>query len=69
MLPAVGASRPQIMRIVVDLPQPLGPRKPNTSPRRTSRSMPSTAVKSPKRLTNCCTTMAASALMARPSAP
>jgi hypothetical protein len=35
------------MRIVVDLPAPLGPRIPNDSPWRTSRSMPSTAVKSP----------------------
>jgi hypothetical protein len=26
--PDVGASRPQSMRIVVDLPAPLGPRKP-----------------------------------------
>ena len=32
-----------IIRIVDDLPAPLGPRKPNASPRRTSRSMPLTA--------------------------
>ena len=37
-----------IIRMVLDLPAPLGPRKPNASPRRTSTSMPSTAVKSPK---------------------
>ena len=32
-----------IMRIVVVLPAPLGPRKPKTSPGCTSKSMPSTA--------------------------
>src|SRR3954469_18600360 len=32
-----------IIRIVEDLPAPLGPRKANASPRRTSRSMPLTA--------------------------
>src|SRR5690349_11319240 len=31
------------IRIVEDLPAPLGPRKPNASPRRTSTSMPRTA--------------------------
>src|SRR4029079_6982894 len=31
------------MRIVVDLPEPLGPRKPSTSPRSTPNEMPSTA--------------------------
>ena len=36
-----------IIRIVEDLPAPLGPRKPNDSPRATSMSIPSTAVKSP----------------------
>ena len=39
-----------IIRIVEDLPAPLGPRKPNASPRRTSTSMPLTASKSPKDL-------------------
>ena len=39
-----------IIRIVEDLPAPLGPRKPNASPRRTSRSMPFTASKSPNDL-------------------
>ena len=38
------------MRMVVDLPQPLGPRKPNTSARFTSRFSPSTAASWPKRL-------------------
>ena len=41
-----------IMRMVEDLPAPLGPRKPNASPGRTSTSMPSTAVKSPNRFTS-----------------
>ena len=35
------------MRIVDDLPAPLGPRNPNASPGGTSRSMPRTASKSP----------------------
>ena len=30
--PEVGFSRPQSMRMVVDLPAPFGPRKPKTSP-------------------------------------
>ena len=42
--PVIGETQP-IMRMVVDLPAPFGPRKPKTSPRRTSKSMPSTAVK------------------------
>src|SRR6185312_1394393 len=44
-----GATHP-IMRIVELLPAPFGPRKPKASPGRTSRSMPSTAVKAPKRV-------------------
>ena len=38
------------IRIVVDLPAPLGPSNPKDSPLATSKSMPSTAVKSPKTL-------------------
>src|SRR5712691_3422840 len=49
--PEVGGNSPQRMRIVVDLPAPLGPRKPKISPRFTSSETRSTAVKSPKRLT------------------
>jgi ABC-type uncharacterized transport system involved in gliding motility auxiliary subunit len=37
---------------VEDLPAPFGPRKPCTSPARTSRSSPSRAVKRPYRLTS-----------------
>ena len=43
----IGATQP-IMRIVELLPAPFGPRKPNASPRATSKSMPSTAVNVPK---------------------
>src|SRR5258707_1279156 len=50
--PEVGGSSPQRMRMVVDLPAPLGPRKPKISPRATSSVTLSTAVKSPKRLTS-----------------
>src|ERR1035437_1282757 len=48
-VPAEGRRRPQSIRIVVDFPAPLGPRKPKISPRATSRLMPLTATKSPKR--------------------
>src|SRR4051794_25987239 len=36
------------MRIVVDFPAPLGPRKPSTSPRSTEKEIPSTARFAPK---------------------
>src|SRR5579884_80157 len=49
--PSVGASSPQRMRMVVDLPAPLGPRKPKISPRATSSVTWSTAMNSPKRFT------------------
>src|SRR5512133_2086596 len=41
--PLVGVSKPAIMRRVVVLPQPLGPRKETNSPRSTSRLKFSTA--------------------------
>src|SRR6186713_2626876 len=41
--PRVGYNSPRRILTVVDLPEPLGPSKPKTSPRRTSKSMPSTA--------------------------
>src|SRR5262245_5102394 len=47
--PDIGETQP-IIRIVEVLPAPLGPRKPNDSPRATSKSMASTAVNSPNRL-------------------
>ena len=49
MRPAVGASSPASMRIVVDLPEPFGPRKPKMPPRGMSKLTLSTAVKSPNR--------------------
>ncbi len=45
--PEDGARMPQSMRIVVLLPAPLGPKKPNISPFPTSKLIESTAVKSP----------------------
>src|SRR6266481_9730098 len=43
MWPLVGYSRPRMSFTVVDLPDPFGPSKPKTSPRRTSKSTLSTA--------------------------
>src|SRR3989304_2463982 len=48
--PSLGSRIPQSMRSVVDLPAPLGPRKPYSSPRRTARSRWSTATTRPNRL-------------------
>src|SRR3954468_23076357 len=41
--PFVGFRRPSSNLTVVDLPEPFGPSRPNTSPRRTSKSTLSTA--------------------------
>src|SRR5215218_2406298 len=46
-VPAVGRIRPTSMRIVVVLPAPFGPRKPNTSPACTSNEALSTMVRGP----------------------
>ena len=46
-LPDVGARKPVIIFIVVDLPAPFGPRKPSTSPACTLKLMSSTAVSGP----------------------
>ena len=51
MVPPVGSVNPAIIRRVVVLPQPLPPNRAIISPWATCRSIPSTAVKSPKRLT------------------
>src|SRR5215831_12294299 len=51
--PLLGTRMPIIIRIVVVLPAPLGPRNPNTSPRSTDRSRSRTAVTSPKLLVRC----------------
>src|SRR5215213_5850581 len=53
--PSVGGIKPVIMRIEVDLPAPLGPRKPSTSPRSTENDTPSTARLGPKVLTRLST--------------
>jgi hypothetical protein len=45
------------MRMVVVFPAPLGPRKPKTSPRRTSSERRSTAVKSPYFFVRSCTSI------------
>src|SRR6185295_11126028 len=50
-VPLVGASRPVNIFIVVDLPAPLGPRKPKKLPRGMARFRLSTAAKSPNRRT------------------
>jgi hypothetical protein len=47
--PLVGASRPSTSRIVVDLPEPFGPRKPVTIPGLTENDRSFTAVVSPYR--------------------
>ena len=43
----MGFVRPTTMRIVVDLPAPLGPRKPVTRPGRATKLTPSTTVVRP----------------------
>src|SRR6059058_3409616 len=50
-VPAVGARNPVIIFIVVDLPAPLGPRKPSTSPCGTMNDTTSTATSGQKVLT------------------
>src|SRR5690606_7699834 len=50
--PASGVVRPSRISIVVVLPAPLGPSRPRHSPWWTSRSSPSTATTSSKRLTS-----------------
>src|ERR687888_322758 len=51
-VPPDGGETQPTMRIVDVLPAPFGPRKPNASPFCTSKSMPSTATRAPKRLTS-----------------
>src|SRR5438094_7153696 len=50
-VPLVGARKPVIIFIVVDLPAPLGPRNPSTSPSGTLNDTSSTAVSGPNFLT------------------
>ena len=70
MRPAVGASSPASMRIVVDLPEPFGPRKPKMPPRGMSKLTLSTAMKSPNRRVRSRTETIASRMRhaARPAA-
>ena len=49
MVPAVGCSKPAIMRRVVVFPQPDGPRNETNSPRSAARLKSSTAATSPNR--------------------
>src|SRR5213596_1252868 len=51
-LPAVGARSPIIIRMVVVLPAPLGPMKPNTRPCSIVKSRPATATVGPYSLRN-----------------
>src|ERR1700680_2491956 len=53
MRPPVGTRMPIMMRIVVVLPAPLGPRKPKTSPFSMEKSRSRTAVNSPYFLLRC----------------
>src|SRR5947207_14158891 len=69
MRPEVGLSRPAMIRIVVVLPAPFGPRKPWISPGATSRLTPSTAVKAPYFLTRFSTRIIALPRRPRPAAP
>src|SRR5215469_8428004 len=43
IFPKDGGIKPVSIRMVVDLPAPLGPRNPSTSPRSTEKETPSTA--------------------------
>src|SRR5690606_31155268 len=49
-VPDVGGNTPAMTFIVVDLPAPLGPRNPSTSPFSTEKLTLSTATTAPKRL-------------------
>src|SRR2546421_467573 len=56
--PPLGCRSVHRTEIVVVLPAPFGPRNPNSSPGSTENEMPSTAVKSPNRLTRPSTSTA-----------
>src|SRR5215213_9892302 len=59
-LPLVRVRYPSRISTVVVLPAPLGPRRPNTSPRRTVKEIPRTAATSPYSLRRSSTSIAAS---------
>ncbi len=58
-VPLSGLTSPQRTPMVVVLPAPLGPSRPNISPRPTSNPTPSTATTSPNRLQSFSTAMVA----------
>lgn len=58
MVPAVGASKPAIIRSTVVLPEPDGPSIEKNSPSAISRSTPATASVLPKDLRRLCSRMA-----------
>src|SRR5262252_3845989 len=66
--PEVGRIRPRHILMVVVLPAPFGPRNPNTSPRRTSRSRSRTACRLPYALVSLSVT-STSSLTPRVSGP
>src|SRR4051812_13753414 len=53
--PSSGFWKPEIVLMSVDLPAPLSPRRPRTSPLRRCRLMSRSAVTGPKRLETCST--------------
>ena len=59
-VPALGASRPHSMRMVVDLPAPFAPRRPKMLPAATSKVTASTATNGPKVLLSRVARMAGS---------
>ena len=67
--PEVGAISVPRIRTVVVLPAPLGPRKPNTSPRATLNDTSATAVREPKTLVRWLTSIAAAARRGRLGRP
>src|SRR6202451_35363 len=64
MRPALGASKPVSILIVVDFPAPLVPRKPKNWPPATRRFTSCTATKSPKRRVRCSVEIAGAAIVA-----
>src|SRR6185437_2236906 len=60
--PADGEISPSSIRMVVVLPEPFGPRKPNTEPRGTARLSPSTTARPRNRLVSPLVAIAAASL-------
>src|SRR5687768_256220 len=68
-VPDVGRNRPHSMRIAVDFPAPLAPRKPKISRGWTSNDRWSTAVKAPNLRVSALTSMAAMSFTKRAIEP